>query len=249
MTMKSIEIPYISSTANPRIKELGKLKNSSSLFLVEGFHLVEMAYLSKSLLEVYFTRELPSYLEGVKATKVSQQVLDKLTVSKTPEGIVGVCKLNPKETPLGDRVLVIDRVQDPGNIGTMLRSALSFAFKDVIFLPGTCSPFNPKAISSSQGAIFKLNLRFLSSEEALLPLLEEENVSLYTTALKDAVPLESYAFKKQERIALAFGNEGMGVSPFLLEKSKARLKIAMEGIDSLNVGVATGILLHSVYVL
>ncbi len=247
--MTSTEIPFVSSTANPRVKELSKLKNSPSSFLIEGYHLIEMAFKAGNLDEVYFEKEAPSYLDKSKLTRVSRPVIEKLSSTKCPEGIVGVCHIDEPKSPLGNRILVIDRVQDPGNVGTMLRSALAFGFLDVIFLPNTCSYLNDKAILASQGAIFALKLRNVESEEALIKMMEEGGVSLYATALEGASPLESYPFTKKEKMAFILGNEGKGVSKNLLEKAKAKLFISMEGIDSLNVGVATGILLHSIYVL
>ena len=244
------EIPFVSSPSNPRVKELAGIKPGPNAFLVEGFHLVGMASESKMLDEVYFSGEsLPEGLSYCKATKTTYEIIKKLSLSKTPEPILGVCHYQkPRKTDL-KRSVVLDRVQDPGNVGAILRSCLAFGFRDVFFLPGTCSPFNPKALASSQGGIFGLNLHFLPGEEDLLSLAKEKGISLFSTALRDSLPLETFPFNKEERLAFIFGNEGKGVSESLLSCSKARLRIAMEGIESLNVSVAAGILLYSVYAL
>ena len=241
-------ITHISSLANPRIKELGKLKPSPSSFLVEGFHLVEMASEAGMLDKVYFVDRLPEGIACNKAYSVTPEIIKKLSFSKSPEPILGLCHYQkPCKTSL-NRSVVLDRVQDPGNVGAILRCCLAFGFKDVFLLPGTCSPFNEKAVAASQGALFELNLHSITEEE-LLNLAQKESISLYATALRDSVPFETYRFEKQEKLAFVFGNEGKGVSESLLSKAKARLRLAMEGIESLNVSVAAGILLYSIYVL
>ena len=239
---------YISSPSNPRIKELSKIKPSPSSFLVEGFHLVEMASEAGMLDSVYFADKLPDGLSCKEAIQVTPEIIKKLSFSKTPEPILGLCHYQkPCKTQLL-RAVVLDRVQDPGNVGAILRSCLAFGFKDVFLLPGTCSPFNEKAVAASQGALFGLNLHFLMESE-LLDLCQKEGISLYATALRDSHPFESFPFNKEERLAFIFGNEGKGVSDSLLNQAKARLRLAMEGIESLNVSVAAGILLYSIYVL
>ena len=236
----------ILSTGNAYVKTLAKLKPSPASFFVEGYHLVEMATEAGSLDTLFFVDEEPSFPCKEKI-KVSYEIIEKLSSSKTPEPILGLAHKEEK-TPTFHRFLVLDRLQDPSNVGAILRSALAFGFHDIIFLKGTCSPFNPKAIASSQGALFGLNFLFLEEEE-LLALVKKENLSLYATALRNAHKFEGYPFDKSKKIGFIFGNEGKGVSETLLEKASDRLYIAMEGIESLNVSVAAGILLHSIYVL
>lgn len=232
----------LSSPSNPRVKELAALAKSPrpERFLVEGFHMVEDAYAEGCLDEVYAVEEVA--FPGVKTTLLSPAALAKIAVSKHPEGILGLAHLEKKGRN-GERALVLDRVQDPGNVGTLLRTAVAFDYRDVYFLPGSCSPMNPKTLSSTQGAIFKARLHFPASEEALLSDLRAEGYFLIGSALRGANPLEGVA-PFPSRHALFLGNEGQGMSEKLLSSCDALLKISMSSMESLNVGVAGGILMH-----
>ena len=230
----------ISSKDNRKVKEAAKLvtKGGPASFLIEGHHLVEMAAQSGNLLYYFATAEQPYDVPGYE---VGEAIIKKLSTSLHPEPIVGVAKLSINRPLQGKRVLLLDRIQDPGNLGTLLRSALSFGFHDVIALEGTCSYFNPKAIQSSQGAIFSLNLLRLSEEEALA-LLKKNGYTLIGTCLEGASPLEGFVFPA--KFALGLGNEGKGMAKSILEQCESNIKISMVGIDSLNVGVAGGIEMH-----
>ena len=231
----------ITSRQNPRIKELAELKDHPTPegFLIEGFHLVDMALKAGCLKEVYGIKEPPH--GEVPFIQISDSVLQKLCVSKSPEGVVGLACL-PSGKEAGDHVLLLDRVQDPGNLGTLLRSALSFGYHDVYLTPGCASPLKDKAIAASQGAIFALNIQTI--EEAAVPSFCKENgYALIATALEGASPLSE--FDAPSRHVLALGNEGRGLSAFLLENSQNKVKIEMDGIDSLNVAIAGSILMYA----
>lgn len=229
----------IESLDNPKVKQAAKLKGKGGdRFLVEGRHLVEMAA-DEGCLESYFaTSDMGFPANGYL---VDYRIIKKLSSSITPEPVVGIARAKQGNGELGDKVLLLDRVQDPGNLGTLLRSSLSFGFRDVIATPGTCSYFNSKAIQSSQGAIFSLNLLHLSEQEAV-GLLAEKGIPLIGTSLEKAIDVRDFPFPK--RLCLCLGNEGSGVSDYLLSHSLANVKIPIQGIDSLNVGVAGGILMY-----
>lgn len=231
----------IVSKANPRVKELVHLgfHPSPFSFLIEGKHMVDMAFERGLLLEVFSLNEVD--YPGVKTTLIGEEVLDKIAPSKTPSGIVGIAKAPSKEQ-VGD-ALVLDRVQDPGNVGTLLRSALSFGFKNVYFLPGTASPFSSKVLASSQGAIFGLSLHFSLDPMETLDELSTQGYFLLSTALRDAKPISSF-HRGEKRLALILGNEGRGIDEKILVRSDERLFIEMEEMESLNVGVAGGIAMY-----
>lgn len=243
------DYPSITSTSNPRIKELAKTKPSQELFIVEGYHLAEMAYEHGMLDELYIGEGVSVPFEGKKTFRASYEVIKKLSSSVTPEPVVGICHYNKPSISLYNRVVVLDRLQNPGNIGAILRCAVAFGFTDIFFLPGTCSPFNPKSIAASQGALFPLSIHFFGSEEEMLSKLKEEDVRIYGTSLRDSAPFEQYPFDPTEKMAFVLGNEGKGVSETLLAACDQRFRIKMEGIESLNVSVAAGILFHRVYAL
>lgn len=231
----------ISSRANPRIKELSRIKDHPSAegFLIEGKHLCDMASAAGCLLETYSVE--PVDYPNVKNTLVSEDILHKLAVSPSPSGIVGLAKRAEIEAN-GNKVVFLDRVQDPGNVGTICRSALSFGYRRVYLTSGCASTYNAKSIASSQGAIFFLDIvEGLDGEKAVRDLLCQ-GYEVIASCLHGATPLKE--FKHREPFALLLGNEGRGIDEKLLALSSSKVKIEMEGIDSLNVGVAAGILMY-----
>lgn len=231
----------LTSVNNPHIKELLNLKKANpGLFLVEGFHLVEMAKESNALVEVL---SVEPYQAPCKCLEVAPSIIAKLATSKTPEGIIGVCKKKGEASFFGDKVLLLDRVQDPGNLGTLLRTALCFGYTEVVSLLGSSSFYNPKAIASSQGAIFRLNLHEGWEEAAAVERLKGEDYFLLGSALENG---RDYRLLPPlpKKVCLILGNEGKGMSPFLLSSTNVNVYIPISGIDSLNVGVAGGILME-----
>lgn len=231
----------ITSKDNPRIKALAKLYDHPSRdgFIIEGFHSVEVAYSCGALKEVYALKD--PQLKGVKCTLVNETILKKLSKAVTFEKIIGLCELPKYEGFAGD-ILILDRIQDPGNVGTLLRTAASFGFEDVIFLKGCCSPFNAKVIASSEGSLFHIRLHY-AEEAGLVEMLHKEGYTVLGSALEHAEAMETY-HRPDHKIALILGNEGQGMSKTLLEQTDANLRISIRKMESLNVGVAGGILMH-----
>ncbi len=231
----------ILSKNNSHIKDLANLKKiDPSLFLVEGYHLVEMAYESKALVEVLALED--PHLDGVRTILTSRDIIEKLASSKNPEPIIGVCKKVGNKDVSSEKALLLDRVQDPGNVGTLLRTALAFGFKKVLSLEGSASFYNSKAIASSQGAIFKLELKEGLKEIEAVSLLKQEGYFLLGSALEGGAPFAE--IDAPRKLCLVLGNEGQGMSESLKKECRALAYIPMSGIDSLNVGVAGGILMQ-----
>lgn len=232
----------ILSKNNPRVKALCllKLSPSADAFLIEGKHLCEMAYEAGCLREVYSLE--PCEYGNVPLTLVGEEVLRKIAFAPSPSGVVGVASYRSPALE-SRKVLVLDKVQDPGNVGTLLRTALAFGYKEVWCTKGTASPFHHKVIASSQGAIF--SLRILTDLEPLEVASEasRRGYLLLSSALRNAIPLKETEIPTG-KFALVLGNEGQGVDEKLLEVSSRVIKIEMEGIESLNVGVAGGILMY-----
>ena len=231
----------ITSRQNEKVKAAFALKKSPTekAFLVEGFHLVQEAYEAGMLQEVFALID-PKF--NVPTHLVTKEIIDKLALSSSPEGIVGVVSYSKKMENQGGRVLFLDRVQDPGNVGTLLRTAVSFGFFDVIASPGCASFFSPKVIASSQGAIFKARLQSVSDKVASLSSFQEKGYIVVASSLQDALPLESY--EAPEKLVLVVGNEGQGISKEILDLADKKVRISMANMESLNVGVAGGILMH-----
>lgn len=223
----------ITSLSNEKIKEAAKLlekkyRDKSSLFLVEGFHLVEEARISGLLVET-FTSD-----DNVQGTLVSKDVIKKLSSTDSPQPIVGVVK-KPSVKPLGNKVLVLDNVQDPGNVGTLLRTAIAFGFDSVI--AKGADVYSPKVVRASQGAIFKINV--IQTQE-VIDYFEGYSV---VGALLDKQAVTYYELKVPEKLMLVLGNEGQGISENVISKLDSKVYIPIE-FESLNVAVAGGILMN-----
>ena len=232
----------ITSKDNKKIKELMKLYDNKyrlekGLFIVEGYHLFEMAKDANLLMEVYSTKQIevdvPLYI-------ITEDILKKISKTKSPQGIISICKMKePKE--LGNKVIYLDNIQDPGNLGTILRSALAFNYFDIIISSDSVSLYNEKTISASQGALFKLNI-LTNKDKDYLSYLKDKGYNLISTALNDSEPISD--LKLKDKNVIIFGNEGNGVRKEILDMSNQKVRIDMDNIDSLNVGVAASILMY-----
>ncbi|WP_041822494.1 TrmH family RNA methyltransferase [Alkalihalophilus pseudofirmus] len=244
----------IDSVKNEQVKGWKKLhtkkgRDKAGRFLIEGFHLVEEALKAKFHIEVILMTEqtvLPLTWEVYEndIIIVSPQVLKEISETETPQGIAAVCAIPapPSMTTLSGQFLLIDRVQDPGNIGTMIRTADAAGMTGVVLGEGSVDLFNSKVIRASQGSIFHMPV-IRGSLIEWVEKLKEKNIPVFGTSLTEA---SSYtAIEPQPEFALIVGNEGEGVQSELLEGSDQNIYIPIYGqAESLNVAVATGILLY-----
>lgn len=238
-------IKYISSRQNALIKEVAKLRQNSErtkrgLFLVEGYHLFEMAKLNNMIKAVFLLKEDKSLPENIDQYIITKEILLKLTSTMCPQEIVTLCTMKEEREIKTNRVVYLDDVSDPGNVGTILRNALAFSYFDVILGNKCASVYNEKVIQASQGAIFSLNI--VKGEIATLKKLQQNGYQLYATSLKDAIPIGSV--NASDKHVLIMGNEARGVDENILELASEKLYIPMNNIDSLNVGVACGIAMY-----
>lgn len=228
----------ITSLQNKTVKDLVSLRTSKvrkemKMFIVEGEHLVREAKNEGYLLKCFTTSE---NLEG---ELVSLDVMKKICQTNTPVSQIGVCKLLDKHT-LTNKVLVLDDIQDPGNLGTLMRSAKAFSFDTIFVSNNTCDIYNDKVIRSSQGSIFKLNFIFGDKIEFLKNLSRTHKI--YNTNVKVGHNVKEVSEKN--KIALILGNEGNGVSKEINDLNFESLFIQMNNMESLNVGVAGSILMY-----
>lgn len=236
----------ITSINNEFIKETAKLsdkkyRDKTGKFLIEGYHLIEMA---TEFLEVVFVCDKKDYgkIKGVEYFLVSDEVIKKLSQTMNPQGIVGICKKKEEKDITSNNVIMLDNLQDPGNIGTLIRSALAFGYKDIILSNDSVDIYNDKVIRSSQGAIFKMNIIYRNLNEEI-DNLKNSGYKVYGTSLTNATPLGKISFSKKNAIIL--GNEGKGVKSELLDKCECNIFLEMnKEIDSLNVGVAGSIIMY-----
>jgi TrmH family RNA methyltransferase len=240
----------ITSTKNDTIKQWMKLhkkkyREQTGQFLLEGDHLVEEALGSDWDIDQLIVREdrqTDARLKDYRMTVVTDQVFKALANTPSPQGVMAVVNIKTYQADQFKKILVLDNVQDPGNVGTMIRTADAFNYDGIILGEGTVDLFNDKVIRSTQGSLFHLPV-VKADLNILLPDLQARGVHLIASTLEEAVPLDEVTVF--ESCAVIVGNEGSGVQKELQQLSDVRVKIPITGkAESLNVGVAAGILLH-----
>lgn len=242
---------YIESVKNPQVKHWKKLlakkeRDKTKTFLVEGFHLVEEALRAKKVIEIIMNEkaELPQKwdYESIPVTMVTDQIIKELSDTETPQGVIAVCEQNSEDIIDGKTFLLIDSVQDPGNLGTMIRTADAAGIDAVIVGNGSVDIYNAKVLRSAQGSHFHLPI-LREDLVGCIGNLKEKNIPIYGTALENG---EIYTnTSPTNSFALMVGNEGNGISKELLSHTDKNLYIPIFGkSESLNVAVAAGILLY-----
>ena len=186
-------------------------------------------------------QEIP---DGVRQVEVPGDLLAALAPTQTPQGVLFLCQLPERALPEkleGQRYLVLDGVQDPGNVGTLWRTADAFGADGMILLPGCADPWSPKTLRATMGACFRLPV-WEGELDDLVPKLAQAGLPLYATALReDTVDLREMDLC---RCAIAIGSEGRGVSQAVLEASAKTVKIPMsEQCESLNAAIAGAVVL------
>lgn len=229
---------YITSSSNKLIKDLIKLKNNKEeRFLIEGKDLLDLAYLN-NLLEMVITTEDKDEFNNVETIIVPKFILEKLSNNKSVQPYIGVSRLPKVSSKLGDKLVYLDGVQDPGNVGTIIRTALAFSYDGVILSKDSASLTNSKVIQSTKGALFSIPL----SNQVSLKELKEQGYMIIVTSLEDSI--NYLKTPKFDKFVLVLGNEGQGVKKENIELADTVVRIEMGNIDSLNVAVAGGILMN-----
>lgn len=252
--MGSIET--ITSRSNPLsalIRKLEKdrsLRREKELFLGDGLKLYQEAVQAGAALDtVLFTpAQRVQTPEGVRAVQVPEQLMDALSPARTPQGVLFLCampELTLPERLEPGRYLVLDGLQDPGNVGTIWRTADAFGAKGLILTHGCADPFSPKTVRSTMGAVFRLPVWEAEVEE-LAACLKRSGIPLYGTALRsDTVDLRE---QQGGSAAVVIGSEGSGISEELLALCRQTWKIPMEAkCESLNAAVAAAVVLWELY--
>ena len=198
--------------------------------------------------DCYNNCEIPSEIKYEIAKRkiiyVSQKVFDSITDVTNPQGILAVVEKN-KVNDIDykqDFFLILDDIQDPGNIGTILRTIDSINLKQIIVSSKTADAFNTKVVRSTMGAIFRINVIVCDDLSGVISQLKKHKVKIAATDLKTDKSIYDVDYKKT---AVIIGNEANGVSEKLLERADVKIKIPMTGkTESLNAAVATGIMLY-----
>jgi len=238
----------ITSLQHPLVKHWAKLQSDSAYrkseraLLLEGKNCIQdvlRSHRAKALIVSHTDKAIQSD-RADELIVVTEAILKKITQVESPEGILAEFAL-PEMKPFDKvvRLLVSDRIQDPGNLGTLIRSALAFGWDGLFLLPGSCDPFNSKAVRAAKGATFDLAL-FSGTWDDLHGVVKKNGLELIVADLAGKPPTH---FVK-EKMALVLGNEANGATvPDTIPH--ARVKLAMQGpMESLNVAVAGSILLY-----
>lgn len=241
----------ITSIQNTRIKEWRKLqmkkqRQKMKAFFIEGYHLIEEACKSDWNIMTLIIQEgvfVPPWMEKYEKTYVTKNVFSHLSQTEAPQGVAAIVQMKETNTFSDGLILLIDAVQDPGNVGTMIRTAEAAGFQAVILGDGTVDLFNDKVIRATQGALFHIPIMQENLQQMVKTLKEKEYV-VVASALERAVSFDQ--MKKEKKMALIVGNEGSGIKEELLLQADEIVKIPIYGkADSLNVTVAAGILMYA----
>lgn len=237
----------INSLNNDRVKEWSKLntkkyRDEKNEFLVEGDHLVNEAIKNNLVKEIiiiedfYFDTDLPKY---EVTTSIMKKITNQVSISK----IAAVCE-KKKEKEINGNILILDGVQDPGNLGTIIRSAVAFGFDSIILGDDCVDLYNDKVIRSSEGMLFNINIIRENLLE-FIPTLKNKNYQIISTDVTNGNNIKSINLNK--KLAIILGNEGNGVKKEIADLCDEFLYIKMaDGCESLNVGVAASIIMYEI---
>lgn len=229
----------IESVNNEKIKYYAKLqqkkyRDDTNLFIVEGEHLVEEAK-KRDLIEVIYS--IDDYEDAIK---VSESVMAKLSGLSSNPRVLAVVKM-PEAREINGNILILDDIQDPGNLGTIIRSAVAFGIDTIVASKNTVDVYNLKTIRSSEGMLFNINYLKRDLFE-FIPTIKD-NYHIYNTNVKEGISLKDIKITKP--YALIMGNEGSGVKQELQDLADEFIYIPMDKkCESLNVAMATSIILY-----
>ena len=245
---------FIQSTDNKYIKlvkslQQGKYRQKYSMFFDEGIKNIELSLKSNYHMNFAIAREdfidnplikqLEYKLGENKVLVLSEKLFSTISDTVNSQGIIAVFDMKKYEDIKSDKVLILDKIQDPGNIGTIIRTAESFSINTIFYTKGTADIFSPKVVRSTMGSIYFVN--FLRLDD--LTKLKSDGYRIYASCLENSISAKG-AFT-DEKIALILGNESVGVSQDLIMQSDKKIKIDMTGnAQSLNVSTAGAILIY-----
>lgn len=234
----------INSKDNKYIKYLEKLYNKKyrdieNKFVVEGYHLIEEAY-KKGILECIYKKDSDSFTIDVETYIINDKLFDKVSNLKNGN-IIGICKKIICNY-IGPRALILDNIQDPGNLGTIIRSAKAFNVDTIILSEDCVDIYNLKVLRATEGILFHINFLYDDIESAIYNLKNKEYL-VCVTDVKDGKNICD--IKTDGNIAIVVGNEGIGVKDKIKDICHEKIHIKMNSeVESLNVAMATTIILY-----
>lgn len=248
----------ITSTSNETIKYFislndKKTRMNAKRFIVEGYHLVNEASKTNLLEAIISTDEKElKKINNVKRYLVNDAIINKIATTKNPQNILGIVKmldhnitnLVPIIKENKTKLIMLDDVNDPGNLGTIIRTAAGLGYDGIIMSPNTVDLYNEKVIRSTQGVMFKIPIIKANLQE-VIKMLKKEKVFCIGTALTNAKDVKHIT--KKDKFAICLGNEAKGISKEVLDNMDENVKIAMKNdVESLNVSIAAGIIMYEI---
>ena len=255
----------ITSKDNETIKHIKKLKEKKyreeyKEFIVEGIKMIEEAIQENAKIKSIIIcddcktqgsipNELMYDIAKLNCIYVAEKIFSTITDVINPQGIMAIIeKPENKENEIDyseSNFLILDNIQDPGNIGTILRTADSLNFKQIIVSKGTADIYNPKVVRSTMGAIFRIRVVEVENLVKIIKEMKKNEIKVYATDLATDKSIYDVNYEKS---AVVIGNEANGVSKEVLNESSERIKIPMIGkTESLNAAVATSVILYEVF--
>ena len=253
----------INSNQNPLIKEIKSLNRKKNrwanrLFIIEGIKIIEEAIINEIKIKNIIisdsflnSQDGALFYEGIKSrdnlVKVSDILFKSISDTENPQGIMAICEFNIRNLSEIDNfdkssILFLDGIQDPGNMGTIIRTADAFNVDGIILGEGSVDPYNPKVVRSTMGSIFRVPLYILNNSIESIIELKYKGFYILATSL-DGISIYDIDFGK--KFVCIIGNEANGVDPKIMDIADKKTKIPMPGnAESLNAGVAASIIMY-----
>ena len=257
----------ISSLNNGQIKHLNllqkkaKARKEEKAFVIEGIKMFEESRNQGNLIKSYFSETFyknkykaePEYFSDLSFEIVQDSVFNKLADTSTPQGVLAIVEMpsykldNIVKSP-NSSLLILENIQDPGNLGTMIRTAEGAGFNGIILSGDSVDVLNPKTIRSTMGAIYRMPYVYAIDEDNFHEILQEiknDNIYIYAAHLEGAKFYDKVDYK--EKCAILIGNESNGLKEKTVSIADALIKIPMEGqVESLNASIAAAIIMYEV---
>lgn len=254
----------ITSMKNPMIKEVKSLyrkkeRMKSKTFIIEGIKIIEEAidhnYPMKSIIytdRLMNTKGGPEFLEAIRDRDeliyVGDNIFKEISDTENPQGVLAIARfqftdLQGLREMKNPSLIFLDRLQDPGNMGTIIRTADSFNIDGIIITDGSVDPYNPKVVRATMGSIFRMPIYYIEDSVRGLNDLRDNGLRILSTSLEGSLPIYDIDYK--DGFILVIGNESTGVSGDIYELSDELIRIPMPGkAESLNAGVAASIIMY-----
>ncbi len=235
----------IKSTENSKVKIWSKLQQKKyrdryKLFIVQERHLIEEA-LKADCIDTLIVREGIENIFDFDCVYVSEPIMRKLSVNVSLNDYIAVCRMIDYKVDDYKKAIILEKVQDPGNVGTIIRTACSFGYEIVFLTTDSCDLYNEKTIQASQGAFFHIPV-IRDSIENIISKVKEKGCRVIAADLDNSNYLTKS--KKTDKVAIMLGNEGQGLSEKALLAADERVKIEMKNFESLNVAIAAAIIMY-----